>query len=173
MTEYYAVYDVASGDFIAGGFGPPGAAAIQVLAEGRAVAVVPQAALLPNNGFDLVVVKQQLRAQVDWGAEDFRQGFITPGAGQALTYQYKAEEAKAYSIDPAAPTPFLAQEAEDMETTVAALAAEVLGQVAAWTMIGKRIEGRRRRTNRDVEAATNLGGALAAARVDWLGLLAP
>lgn len=171
MIEHWAIYDVVSGEFIYGGNGPPGSLSIQELGEGRAAARVPQMALLPENRLDLELVKNMVTGQVDAGAEMFRQGFITPGEGQALTYQYKAAEALGYLADNTFPTPFLVAEAEALEVSVADLAQEVANQVYAWVEVGKRIEARRRLANKTVRAAENLGGVLAAARIDWAGLL--
>jgi len=164
--EFYVVFDKQSGDLKWRGQGPEGCAAIQVLEDGLAAMVVPQEALRGAD-LDLDLIKSLTAKQVDGAAEAFRLHFVSDGAGQMLTYQYKAAEAAAYLMDSSAPVPFLAAEAEARNMTIADLAAEVAARVAQWTLIGSRIEGLRMGAKAALIAAANLAEISAALAVDW------
>jgi len=171
MTEYYVVYDTASGAARWRGSGSTGATAAQrsSLPEGLAVMEVPLEALTADD-VDIEPVKAFVCAKIDRAAEALRDSYITPGSGQALTYQYKAQEALAWQADHNAPTPFLAAEAAALGMTLADLVAEVLAQRDAWIAIGSTIEGARRKAKADVTAAGDFAALAAASAVDWSGV---
>ena len=112
-------------------------------------------------------VKASAANQIDEASEAVRAQFITPGAGQAMTYLTKQAEAAAYLADNAAPTPFLTAEAAATSTTVAALAAVVHARAVAWQTIGAKIEAARMGAKAAVSAATNVGEVAAAMAIDW------
>ncbi|WP_425063193.1 hypothetical protein [Pyruvatibacter mobilis] len=80
---------------------------------------------------------------VDAAAENARLAYITPGDGQAMTYDYKVNEAAACVSDPA-PTeeayPFLAACLGVDGESLAEVAAAVLARRDAWQTIGAQIE---------------------------------
>ena len=170
MSEYFLFYDTASGALEGRGMGPDGTAALQVPPFGCAMLVVPQA-IWETNPFDLAALAKHLRAQVDAEAEAFRAQFITPGAGQAMTYLRKEAEAAAYLADDTVPVPFLTAEAAATGVTVAALAAAVAAQAAAWLVVGPAIEGARIGAKKAIVQAGNIAAMHAAAQVDWAALV--
>lgn len=89
---------------------------------------------------------------IDTAAELARQAYITPGAGQAMTYQRKLEEARAYLADPqGGPFPLLEVSIGADGADLAAVAATVVAANAAWTAIGAAIEGVRLHGKRRAE----------------------
>jgi hypothetical protein len=167
--EYWVVFDLATGEERWRGAGSVGMAAQQEVPDGLGVAVVPAAAVRTAS-IDLDVIRSASASQIDATAEVVRMGFLTPGAGQAMTYQRKEAEARAWTADNGAFTPFLSAEAPARGMTVAALAAEVIRLADAWTTIGSAIEAMRMKAKADIAQATNLGEIIAASRVDWSGL---
>lgn len=86
-------------------------------------------------------------ATVDAWAETARLQYITPGAGQAMTYEAKHREALVGD------GPLLRAEAEALDLTVAEVAQSVLDAHAAWQQIGASIEATRLRAKRDIRNA--------------------
>lgn len=170
MSEYFLFYDTASGALEGRGMGPDGMASLQAAPMGCAVLVLPQT-IWETNPFDLTALADHLRARVDAEAEAFRSQFITQGAGQAMTYLRKEAEAAAYLADNTAPVPFLTAEAAATGVTVAALAAAVSAQAAAWLAVGPKIEGARIGAKKAIAQATNIAAMHAAAQVDWAALV--
>ncbi|HEX8384168.1 hypothetical protein [Sphingomonas sp.] len=164
--EYWIVYDVATGAVLYRGEGSVGTARYQALPEGAALITVPHA-VVASVELNLVALRTALAARVDADAEAMRMRFLTPGAGQAMTYQRKEAEARAYLADAGAPVPFLAAEAPARGMTIEALAVEVVDRANAWTAIGSTIEALRLGAKGGVEIATTLGSILAAATVTW------
>ena len=121
----------------------------------------------PDPVAQLAAARAVATAKVDVEAEAARAGFLTPGTGQAMTYTYKADEAKAWSADTSAPTPFLSAEALARGMTIADLVAEVLASIAAWTMIGARIEAARMGAKVAIATAADIDGVEAAMAIDW------
>lgn len=122
---------------------------------------------------DLQPLMISLHAKIDDEAEAMRLRFITPGAGQSMTYDYKAAEAVAWLADNEADTPFIAEEARRTGRTVADVVSEVSAQRSLWIPIGAKIEGERIAAKRAVSAASTLLAMALAAEVDWDGLLTP
>ena len=167
--EYWIVFDPVSGLELWRGGGSAGSAAQQDMPEGAALVVVPQA-VIAKSEIDLDRLRACLALRVDAEAEAIRQRFLTPGAGQAMTYQAKQAEARAWVSDNSLPTPFLSAEAPARGMTVADLADEVIRLSDAWTMIGAAIEGMRMGAKSAIAEAGTLGAIVAASRVDWTTL---
>lgn len=92
---------------------------------------------------ELVAFKADRRREIDLAAEAERLKYITGGAGQAMTYSRKLEEARAAAAEEepdAQNYPLLAASVGIDGATVAAVAQVVLGMDAAWTVIGAAIE---------------------------------
>lgn len=87
-------------------------------------------------------------------AETLRGQYITMGSGQALTYQRKEAEARAWTegADMAA-YPMLAAECASTGMAIADLVALVIQQADAWLVIGSAIEAARRGLLVRIEAA--------------------
>lgn len=115
-------------------------------------------------------LKLTLTAQVDADAEAARLQWITPGSGQALTYEQKRAEAERMATDPAPqPTdyPLLAAEVGITADTLTAVGTLVRARAAAWTAIAAQIESLRLQAKAAVMAASNAAEARAAAVVPW------
>lgn len=166
MTEHWIIYDLASGEELRNGSGPQGWAQLQQVPEGAALAIVPQEVLdtLPR---DLDALRTWLAVRIDAEAEKVRLRFLTPGAGQALTYQRKEAEARAWLVDNSAAVPFLTAEAPARGMTIAALASEVVGLADAWVAVGSAIEALRMGAKADLGVAEKIGHIIEAARIDW------
>lgn len=121
---------------------------------------------------DLAVCRARAVAKVDAEAEGIRCLFLTPGAGQAMTYQRKEAEARAFLADPEATTIFLSAEAPARGMTVAALAAEVAAQADAWAIVGAAIEALRMGAKAQIAAGGTDEIIAAAADVDWSAVTA-
>ena len=117
--------------------------------------------------FDGGPLLAEIHAQIDRQAEEVRAQYITPGAGQAMTYLQKQAEAAAVIADANAPAPILSAEAEAMGTTLGDLAAEVHANALAWASIGGKIEGARRAAKRAAADATTPATLRAAAQINW------
>lgn len=121
--------------------------------------------------FDATTTAARFHALIDAAAEATRARFITPGAGQAMTYLRKEAEAAAYLSDAAAPVPFLTAEADATGVAVADLAATVAARAAAWAAIGPRIEAARLAAKQAVSAAANAQAMQQATMVDWVAVV--
>ncbi|PTR08672.1 MULTISPECIES: hypothetical protein [unclassified Novosphingobium] len=165
--EYWIVYRAGDGVELARGCSPDvGAAARQVLAPNQATMVVPGEATqtIPT---DMGIVKAALQQRINAEAEQHRQQFITPGAGQMLVYLAKVREAEAVSVNAKASTPLLSAEAAALGKTVPALAADVLAANARWTRASAAIEVARLSAKAAVSAASDFAALNAASTVDW------
>ncbi len=117
-------------------------------------------------------IKTALKAQVDAAAERERARYITPGAGQAMTYQAKADEARRLAADPspdAADYPLLSAEVGITAPDLVAVGAVVLAAYQAWQVIGAAIEGARLGAKQAIDLAEDEATARAAAEVVWPG----
>lgn len=164
--EYWLIYDVATGDVLMRGSGSRGTAALQLPPQGAALAVVPYA-VVAQPELDLGALRSACAVGIDAAAESVRLRFLTAGAGQAMTYVRKEAEARAWTADNVAETPFLAAEAAARGMTIAALAAEVIAMADQWTTIGAAIEGLRMGAKAQLLAAPTVGAMVAACQVDW------
>ena len=96
--------------------------------------------------------------KIDIAAEAARMQFITPGEGQAWTYQRKEREAEAFiaaSNPDAADYPVLAACIPGDGSDLATVAQTVLTARDAWLQVGAAIEGIRRAAKTQVEAAVD------------------
>ncbi|MBY5709701.1 hypothetical protein [Rhizobium leguminosarum] len=119
----------------------------------------------------LDAVKAELKAGIDKAAEEERVKYITPGAGQAMTYLHKADQARRY-VAAAEPVdseyPLLAAEVGITASSIAGVAAVVIAAFENWQDIGGLIEAARLGTKKAVEIAQNEADArAAAAAVTW------
>lgn len=117
---------------------------------------------------DLAPLKADALRRIDAAAEQARAAWITPGSGQALVYQAKAEEAARYLALPEPPAdlstyPLIAAEAGLTAPTPEALARLWLDLAGQWTQAAAAIERTRLAAKRavgeaqtpaDIEAAT-------------------
>jgi len=124
---------------------------------------------------DLEQAKASALRAIDQAAEAARQLFITPGAGQAMAYQHKLEEARALQAvlaaqgepNPAA-YPHLAAEIGVTGADLAGVAEAVLYKAAAWTGASAAIEGLRLGAKAAVNAADSVAAVQAAAAgIPW------
>lgn len=115
-------------------------------------------------------IKTHLKAQVDAAAERERARYITPGAGQAMTYQAKADEARRLAGDPSpdpADYPLLSAEVGITAPDLASVGDVVLAAYQAWQGIGAAIEGARLGTKQAIDLAEDEAAARVAAEVVW------
>jgi hypothetical protein len=164
--EYWIIYDLATGADRLRGSGPVGTAGLQAVPEGFGIVLVPPAAVMGPT-IDLDVIRSASAVGIDAQAEVVRQSILTPGSGQAMTYQRKEAEARAWSLDDGSATPFLSAEASARGMTIADLAAEIIQLADAWVAIGAAIEGLRMGAKAAVGRAANLGEIVAAGKVNW------
>jgi hypothetical protein len=173
------VYDAATGRVLSCTFGDVATAEGQAVLDAAdmirpdewrvdlaAVALVPADTPDPPLG----PLQLALAAQVDKEAEATRLLWITPGSGQALTYEQKRAEAERMATDPAPQPeayPMLAAEVGITADTLADVGAIVRARAAAWTVVAAQIESLRLQAKAAVMAANNAAEARAAAAVQW------
>lgn len=129
---------------------------------------------------DLGGVQTTLLGRLDDAAERRRLIYLTPGAGQALTYQQKFAEAMAYSVGQspatAAAYPLLAvsigieakADGSGPCATLADVAALVLTVAGQWTAVAAAIEAARLGGKAAVKSASTVDAAVAAyGAVTW------
>lgn len=112
----------------------------------------------------LDATKSSLKAQVDSLAEAERLKYITPGNGQAMTYQQKVAEAQAFkaaSNPQPSDYPTLSSEVGITAETLDEVANIVLSAFAQWQQIGAMIESIRLGAKRDIDATQNEAAARA------------
>lgn len=102
--------------------------------------------------------RRDAKTAIDAAAEQQRLRVITPGAGQALVYQAKLEEARACVAD-AAPAetayPLLAAEVGITAADLAAVAAAIIATAAQWHQAAAAIETVRLAAKRAVDSAAD------------------
>lgn len=112
-----------------------------------------------------------LKAVIDVAAEAERLKYITPGEGQAMTYQQKVDEARTFkgaSNPKASDYPVLSSEVGITAETLAEVADIVLAAFAQWQQIGAMIESIRLKAKRDIDAAANEAAARAIVdAIEW------
>jgi len=108
---------------------------------------------------------------VDVVAEAERLKYITPGNGQAMTYQQKVAEAQAFkaaSNPKAADYPILSSEVGITAETLDDVADVILRAFAQWQQIGAMIESVRLGAKRDIDTATDEAAARAIVdAIEW------
>jgi hypothetical protein len=131
-----------------------GAAAAAALAEARALATI----------------------HVDATAETARLGWLTPGAGQALVYNQKREEAQAFlALYPTPPAPepdgsdwpLLSHEVGPTLPSLFAVATAVLAIADVWTDAAGQIEDLRLSAKRAIAEASTPAEAWSLASIVW------
>lgn len=123
------------------------------------------AAIDACQGMHLVTLKDDLRRAVDAAAEAERLKYISAGAGQAMTYARKVDEARMADteVNPEpADYPLLAASLGIDGATIADIADVVLQMDAAWTQIGAAIETVRLATKKAISDAADAATAKAA-----------
>lgn len=111
-------------------------------------------------------LKSALKAQIDTAAETERLKYITPGAGQAMTYQQKIEEVRALAQDAepeAANYPLLSAEIDITASSLEEVADAVLAAYQQWQQIGAAIERVRLGTKAAIDEAATADAAKSAA----------
>lgn len=120
---------------------------------------------------DLEELKRLLKAGIDAQAEVERLRHITPGAGQAMTYAQKAQEALHFlsTVEPLETDyPLLAAEVGITASTMDGVAQVVSEANARWLLIGAAIEAERLSTKKTISEAETIEGAhVAASAVVW------
>jgi len=117
-------------------------------------------------------VKRRLRDQIDAAAEKSRANYITPGAGQAMTYQAKADEARRLADDDAPDAskyPLLSAEIGITKPTLAEVGELVRRAHSQWLIVGGAIEAIRLSAKAAIEAAETAESAAIVANVVWPG----
>ena len=115
-------------------------------------------------------LKAALKISIDAEAEIERQKYLTPGEGQAMTYQEKAREVEAYraASDPKeSDYPFLMAGIGVNGSTLAEVVDTVEARRDLWVQLGSAIEQKRELAKLAVDQATSEDEAKAAATVDW------
>lgn len=104
------------------------------------------------------------KIEIDAAAEAERLKYITPGTGQAMTYQQKVAEAQAYKAATKPKPedyPILVSEVGITAPTLSEVADTVLAAYQQWQQIGAMIEAIRLGAKRDIDAAENEAAARA------------
>jgi hypothetical protein len=118
----------------------------------------------------LTRLKERRKAAIDAEAERQRLRWITPGAGQAMTYQAKVDEVRALAIDGEDPDPshypMLSAEVGITAATLQDVAGVVMAAYQQWQMIGATIEAIRLGAKRAVELAETVED-VAAIEIAW------
>ena len=105
--------------------------------------------------------KAALKTKVDVDAEAQRLIYITPGAGQAMTYQQKLAEARLVDAGESntAVVPVLAASVGIEANTLSQCATLVLAKYAQWQAIANAIETVRLGAKKDIDAAESIEDA--------------
>lgn len=110
----------------------------------------------------LADLKASLKAMVDRQAEVERGRYITPGAGQAMTYQAKAAEAQRFvETEGAGDYPLLTAEVGVTGATLDDVATVVLAMHSQWQLVGAGIERARLTAKAAIDAAEDEAAARA------------
>jgi hypothetical protein len=121
---------------------------------------------------DLTAMKDAAKLAIDDAAEQARLKYITPGAGQAMVYQAKQEEAQRYlatspANNVATDWPLLSAEIGITGADLAAVANTIVTMANQWTSIAATIEAKRLAAKKAIDAAGN-GSAIATAQnITW------
>ncbi|NEJ10477.1 hypothetical protein GR238_34520 [Rhizobium leguminosarum] len=119
----------------------------------------------------LAAIQAELCDAIDRAAEQERRKYITSGAGQAMTYVQKADEATRFlaAEDPvAADYPILSAEVGITAASIGEVAAIVAAAYQNWQQIGAAIEAVRLGTKKAIDAAASQAAARAVFEaVEW------
>lgn len=128
---------------------------------------------------DLAAVKAEIKAKIDADAEASRLNYITPGAGQAMTYREKFDQAEAVDAmgeqaanaltvqERVAQFPVLAASVGIEAQTLWDCAQLVLTKYQEWAMLAYQIEALRLAGKAAVDAAGDVEAARAASVIAW------
>lgn len=125
--------------------------------EGPAAVIDKISGALDFGALRLAQMRTDASTRVDTAAETARLKYITPGTGQALTYQAKADEIRRYDADTnpvKADYPFLAAEIGITGPSLTAVADVVREAMALWDQKGGEIERTRLKAKADISKAT-------------------
>lgn len=126
--------------------------------------VVPDPEPVP---VDLSALKRALKAEIDAAAEAERARYITPGSGQAMTYQAKSAEAVRYlAIAGEGDYPLLNAEVGVTGETLHQVAQIVANLHGQWQVVGGLIERARLSAKAAIDAAPDEASARAVTP-DW------
>ena len=121
-------------------------------------------------GPSLAALKAAAAADIDTQAEQQRQRYLTPGAGQALVYERKRAEAERMAGDAEPqPTdyPLLAAEVGITASTLAGVGAAVRAMASDWIAAAAAIEAVRLRAKLQIAAASTPSAIRSTAQVTW------
>ena len=170
--EYWIVYSLDTFEQVYRGSGNVGSSVYQQLPEGLGLIVVPYA-VIADGKFDIEALRAAMNLFVDASAEAFRLQFLTAGAGQAMTYQRKEAEARAWLLDNTARTPFLVAEASSCGVTIAELVPVVIARADQWEVVGALIEGERMGAKDKIARGETFADIVKVGRIDWQALVEP
>lgn len=108
-------------------------------------------------GLDFETYRAQSIKALDTDAEAFRDRFITPGSGMAMTYLTKLREAESFLANTeisAFETPHITAEAEIDGMTRMEKATQIVVTAYEWTNLSARIDALRIVKKKAIEAAT-------------------
>jgi len=168
----FIVYDTTTGAVLRGGTCQDGDLALQVLDRpGEAVMEAPPNVALYAE-VNLAPVREYVKSQIDASADAFCLQFVTPGTTQAMRYQQKLAEAKAW-VPGANIDDFAMLKAECLATgqQVEDLVSSVLAKAAEWLYIGAAVEGARMAAKASVDAAQTVAEIHQASQVNWNALI--
>lgn len=129
--------------------------------------------LVINRQEELAALKGQMSTTVDTDAEAFRHQFITPGAGQAMTYQEKYEEAVAFLANTEIDEdeiPLIVGEVGITGATKAEVAQVVVTMRQQWRLLATAIEQIRLGRKKEIEDAMSVEELTTLAPIDWSSL---
>lgn len=121
-------------------------------------------------GPSLEDLRAAAKARVDTGAEGYRLTYITGGAGQAMAYTQKLDEARTYLADPsltAAECPHIFAEIGITGDTAEAVAQVVVGMHAIWQVKSAEVEHKRLAAKAAIDAAETAEAISLAAEMNW------
>jgi hypothetical protein len=170
--EYWIVYSLDTFQEVYRGSGNPGSSVYQPLPEGLGLVVVPFS-VIAKGDIDMEALRAAMNLFVDGSAEAFRLQFLTAGAGQALTYQRKEAEARAWLLDNTARTPFLEAEASSCGVTIAELVPVVIDRADQWEVVGALIEGERMGAKDKIARGETFADIVKVGRINWQALVEP
>jgi hypothetical protein len=170
--EFWVVYSLSTFEKIGQGSGVIGASAYQPLHEGTGLVVVPYA-VIADEQLNLDALRGAISLSVDTSAETLRLQFLTAGTGQAMTYQRKEAEARAWLLDNTTRTPFLEAEASACQITIEDLVPVVIARADQWEVVGALIEGERMGAKDKIARGETFADIIKAGRIDWQALVRP
>lgn len=114
----------------------------------------------------LSTIKENAKAAVDAAAESVRTKYITPGAGQAMTYAEKSDEAADFVAanypSDLSMYPFIQAEVNATGKTASAAADDILARKSAWIAVGAAIEEARLAGKMSIDTAADEAAVVAA-----------